>query len=292
MPPEHAARPWPPAPFASKGWSELLNFDLRRLEASVIRTTPFVPQASSDLLLETHRAALDAFGSEDAVVQRAGIRLMILASRLLLGKQPRGGRAADRACKLRRKIFVAGGFEQLLAHKPNNKFSRPAPQGDAQEAQQIRDIESLAGKGLLSQAAGLAKSRGIAPGTQETVDFIQYNRGGHSEGSTALPPEVWAIPSPCGAVDRDVLRFILQRKCPRGKAQGRLGTRTEHLTHSVFRDKVVFEQFAEFVDFLSGGGLLTPMAPSRLRGTPSSPTRLQRSRKRRGPAISVPLTLC
>ena len=95
-----------------------------------------------------------------------------MLSRLFLFPLQRGGRAGNKELKERVILFDDGQWGELLTASRNSTPTRRRPQAQNEQEELEKVIASarrLIANGELSHAARLLRSKGVAPGTLDTL---------------------------------------------------------------------------------------------------------------------------
>ncbi len=124
--------------------------------------------------------------------------------------------------------------------------------------QKVEEADEWLGKGAPSHAVRALQPLGVATATEETAGMVATNSGvslrEHQHQGEELEPAVLSVPATVAEIKPQILRARVTG-WPKYKAQGRLGTRREHLKHSVFKGATRFHLFHGVVQEIAQGVL-------------------------------------
>ena len=252
------ARPLP------NGWSHLVDVQLPleyKRHCNTLKTIPYAIRHDYTRLLSSVVHNLDfTYRTTDERNHPHRVRawkLFCLLSRLLLFPLQRGGRAGNKELKERVRLFDEGHWGELLLASRNSTpiRRRPATQSQEQELEKtIANARRLISNGELNHAARLLRSKGVAPGTLETLTQLTGPRLRPSTQLRPIPDEILSYrPEAAVELDRDLFAKNL-RTTRRGLSPGLGGTRNEHLKLAL-EDSTCLEDLTNVAQHVAEGDL-------------------------------------
>ena len=238
-PPARPQERHPVARSLPNGWPHLLDVQLSleyKRHCNTLKTVPYAIRHDYTRILSSVVHNLDftyrTTDERDHPHRVRAWKLFSLLSRMLLYPLQRGGRAGNKELKTRVRLFDEGQWGELLTASHNSTPTRRRPPAQSQEQEHqkvIADARRLIANGELSHAARLLRSKGVAPGTLETLNKLTDPRLRPPEQLRPIPDEVLSYrPEAPVELDRDLFARNL-RTTRRGLSPGLGGTRNEHL---------------------------------------------------------------